>query len=51
LAAAARGPHSDVQVWLSPDTAHAQCFYSERREYVRRVITFYRAALGSATTQ
>jgi uncharacterized protein len=51
LAAAARGPHSDVQVWLIPDTAHAQCFYIERREYVRRVIAFYRAALGSATTE
>src|ERR687886_21638 len=42
LAAAARGPHSDVQVWLIPDTAHAQCFSIERREYVRRVIAFYR---------
>src|SRR5918911_607519 len=50
LAEAARGPHADVQVWLIPDTAHAQCFSIERREYVRRVIAFYRAALGSATT-
>ena len=51
LAAAARGPHSDVQVWLIPDTEHTQCFYIARREYMRRVIAFYRAALGSATTQ
>ena len=50
LAAAARGPHSDVRVWLIPDTAHAQCFSIERREYVRRVIAFFRAALGSETT-
>ena len=50
LAAAARVPHSDVQCWLIPDTAHAQCFSIERREYVRRVIAFFRAALGSETT-
>ena len=49
LAQAARAPHSDVQLWLMPDTAHAQCFYIDRQEYVRRVIALYRAALGSGT--
>src|SRR5438067_4634874 len=50
LAAAARVPHSDVQCWLIPDTAHAQCFSIERREYVRRVSAFFRTALGSDHT-
>ena len=49
LAAAARVPHAHVQLWLVPGATHAQGFHVSGKEYVRRVITFFHAALGAGT--
>jgi uncharacterized protein len=47
LAAAARGPHAHVHLWLVPGAPHAQGFHVAGKEYVRRVIAFLRASLSS----
>jgi hypothetical protein len=47
LAAAARVPHAHVRLWLVPGATHAQGFHVAGKEYVRRVIAFFRAALSS----
>ena len=49
--AAADGRPADahVQTWLVPGARHAQSFHTAGQEYVRRVVAFYDAALGTDT--
>jgi len=48
-AAASRGHRAHVQTWLVPGAQHVQSYHVMEDEYVRRVIAFLTAALGSDT--
>jgi fermentation-respiration switch protein FrsA (DUF1100 family) len=46
-AAASRAPGAHVQAWLVPGAQHVQSYHVMGDEYVRRVVSFFTAALGS----
>jgi pimeloyl-ACP methyl ester carboxylesterase len=46
VAAARRGQHAHVQMWIVPGAPHGQSFHVAGDVYVRRVVSFFDAALG-----
>jgi fermentation-respiration switch protein FrsA (DUF1100 family) len=51
LAVAARAaPNAHVETWLVPGANHSQSYNTQPQEYVSRVVAFYTAAMGPATS-
>src|SRR5436305_13855402 len=48
LAATADVPHAHVQLWVVPGATHAQGFHVAGKDYVHRVIAFFRTSLGTS---
>jgi uncharacterized protein len=49
-AAAVSAPDANVQIWFVPGATHAQSYHVEGQAYVDRIVAFYTATLGPATS-